>query len=105
MNLRRIIPSSADPVYPHRSLLPFLFSRTGIRWEWYCGDRLALGLEGSWQLMPEDPRDENDFWWWHLENSRQWFDSPHDAARSLLQSWDAYRQRYVRPPDAAELKP
>lgn len=89
----------------HACLLADLRHATGIRWEWAWGDKETLGIPGCWQLMPEDPRDDNDFWWWHLENARQWFDSPCEAARSLLRSWDAYRQHNARPPEAEERTP
>jgi hypothetical protein len=72
------------------ALLGILRRVTGIQWEWYWGDKKLLGVEGTWQLMLLNSKDEGDFWWWHLEHSRQWFDSKHEATTALLTSWFSY---------------
>ncbi len=65
-------------------LLKLIHSVTGTKWDWYWGDKALLGCEGEWQLMPDDEAKVDGFWDWHLTNSRQWFDSKHEATTALL---------------------
>lgn len=69
---------------PCANLLKILHMVTSIHWEWVDGDKEFLGVQGRWQLMPYDPKDDGDFWEWHLVNSRQWFDNKSEAVTSLL---------------------
>gem|GEM_PF-6299067 len=87
---KRSICTGARAIKESDALLDILRCVTGLPWEWYWGDKKMLGVEGTWQLMPLKPKDEGDFWWWHLKHSRQWFDSKHEATTALLTAWFSY---------------
>lgn len=76
------------PIRPHvehdKPILLTLQQLTGIKWQFYWGDKIALRLEGCYQLMPSNSLDENDFWYHHIEHDRNWFDSKPEAALSRM---------------------
>jgi hypothetical protein len=73
--------------YAHSGdLEQMLFECTGIRWEFVDG--LPYEHICMYQIMPLDPNDDSHpFWYWHLDNSRQWFLTRMEASVSLLISW------------------
>jgi hypothetical protein len=76
-------------------LLQTLFELTQVRWEWYWGDKLLLGCEGTWQLMPVCEQTCDGFWDWYLYSQRQWFDNKHEAVTALIGNWFYYQKREV----------
>ncbi len=53
----------------------------GFSWEWVDGE------ENYWQAMPADPRNDDDFWWWHMKHRPQWFKDRRLGAESLAKSF------------------
>ena len=79
------------PTVSSKRMLDILFKITGIPWDWYWGDPECLPIEGKWQLMPNTPNDEGEFWDFHLWKRRQWFNSKYEAFAYLLESWFIYK--------------
>jgi hypothetical protein len=82
--------------YAHSGdLEQMLFEYTGIRWEFVDG--LPYEHISMVQIMPLDPADDlHPFWYWHLDNSRQWFLTRMEASVSLLISWLLFRHQSDR---------
>jgi hypothetical protein len=84
--------------YAHTGNLDYmLFKFTGIRWEFVDGR--PLEHISMVQIMPLDPKDDfHPFWYWHLDNSRQWFLTCMEASVSLLISWLLFQHQSATQP-------
>jgi hypothetical protein len=59
------------------------------------------GGRRQYQVMRwgEEPGPAKEFWFWHLENRPQWFDTPAQAAAAFVQSWLEWGSRGPTDPD------
>ena len=50
----------------------------------------GMGNTVAYQIMPATNETASEFFFWHLENNRQWFESPPEAAAAFVRAWRAY---------------
>lgn len=56
-----------------------------------------MGDTVAYQIMPGTNDTAPEFFFWHLETNRQWYESPPEAAAAFLQAWQAYAKRRAAP--------
>jgi len=53
----------------------------------------GMGNTVAYQIMPGTPDIASEFFFWHLETNRQWYESPLEAAAAFAQAWQTYAKR------------
>ncbi len=57
------------------------------------GTTTGMGNAVAYQIMPAAGDTAPEFFSWHLETNRQWYESPLEAAAAFVQAWRTYAKR------------
>lgn len=56
-----------------------------------------MGNTVAYQIMPATDDTAPEFFSWHLETNRQWYESPLEAAAAFVQAWQEYAKQKRTP--------